>query len=414
LTRLLIISPDNVDTNMAGVGIRYWEISRALVPYHQVTLAIPNETALRCPGLTLQTYDSEGNVLKGLAAANDAIMVQGFVLYNFPFLVELGQPLIVDVYTPIILENLEVHTFRTMAARQKVHERDLQVVLDQLRRGDFFVCANERQRDYWLGILSALGRLDPYNYQVDKSLRRLIDVVPFGLPEEPPQHSQRVLKGMVPGIGESDRVILWGGGVWPWFDPLSLIEAMPQVVEAHPEARLLFWSRQHPNAEISAVIGSGMHTRAVELSQELGLYQKAVFFHDQWVPYQERQDYLLEADVGVCLHQELAETRLAFRTRLMDYIWAGLPMVVSAGDSLSEVVEGSQLGKVVSCGDAGQIAHAITGLLSLPDPREAYRERFEAVREQFTWMRAVQPLLRFLESPQRAADAITSAGRPGS
>ena len=28
---------------------------------------------------------------------------------------------------------------------------------DQLRRGDYFICANEQQRDYWLGALSALS-----------------------------------------------------------------------------------------------------------------------------------------------------------------------------------------------------------------------------------------------------------------
>ena len=28
-------------------------------------------------------------------------------------------------------------------------------------RGDFFVCASERQRDYWLGMLAAEGRITP-------------------------------------------------------------------------------------------------------------------------------------------------------------------------------------------------------------------------------------------------------------
>lgn len=406
MTRLLIICPDIVDTSMAGVGIRYWELSRAIAAHHQVVLAVPNRTSLAAPGVTVQTYDPEGKTLREVSAEQEVIMVQGFIFYQFPFLKKLDKPFIVDIYTPIVLENLEVHTLQKMGQRKLVHERDLNVVLDQLRRGDFFVCANERQRDYWLGVLSALGRLNPYNYRVDKSLRRLIDVVPFGLPEEPPVHSRRVLKGMVDGIAEDDRVILWGGGVWPWFDPVSLIEAMPEVVRGHPEAKLFFWSSQHPNSDLSAIIGSGLYERAMEMSKRLGLYQKVVFFHDQWVPYLERQNYLLEADIGVCLHQDLAETRFAFRTRLMDYIWTGLPMVVSLGDGLSETAEQFHLGKVVPCGDPEQIARAIIEVLSLPDPREAYRERFEAVREQFTWKRGVQPLLRFLSDPKRAADNV--------
>lgn len=406
MTRVLIICPDIVDASMAGVGIRYWEISRALARHHQVTLAIPNQTAFQCPGATLRTYDSEGKALRELAQANDVIMVQGFILHSFPFLRELDKPMIVDIYTPIVLENLEVHTFRSFGQRQWVHERDLSVVLDQLRRGDFFACANEQQRDYWLGMLSALGRINPYNYQSDKSLRNLIDVAPFGLPEEPPQQTQRALRGQVPGISQSDLVILWGGGMWPWFDPQGIIEAMPKIIEAHPNAKLLFWSSQHPNAQTSAVIGNAVYTRAVDRSREMGLYQKAVFFHQQWVPYQERQNFLLESDVGVCLHQHLVETRFAFRTRLIDYIWTGLPMVVSAGDSLSEDVAQADLGKVVPCGDSRQIAAAINEILSWPDPRVAYRSRFEAVRGRYTWTRAVQPLLRFLSNPHRAADSV--------
>ncbi|MDQ7029881.1 MAG: hypothetical protein Q9O62_08955 [Ardenticatenia bacterium] len=52
--------------------------------------------------------------------------------------------------------------------------------------GDFFICASERQRDWWLGLLEASGRINPYTFGEDPSLRRLIDVVPFGLPEGPP------------------------------------------------------------------------------------------------------------------------------------------------------------------------------------------------------------------------------------
>lgn len=410
MTRLLIISPDIVDASMAGVGIRYWEISCSLAAHgHQVVLAIPNQTALSAAGVTVRTYDPEGKVLKGLASEAQVILLQGFIFYEFPFLKEIDRPIIVDVYTPIVLENLEVHTFRTPGQRKAVHERDLSVVLDQLRRGDFFVCANERQRDYWLGVLSALGRINPYNYQADKSFRGLIDVVPFGLPSEPPRHSRPVLRGQVPGIAEDSRIILWGGGVWSWFDPLSLVEAMPEVVRAVPRARLVFWSSRHPNSETAAVMGSFVYDRTLARSKELGLFGESIFFHGEWVPYEERQNYLLEADVGVCLHQDLAETRLAFRTRLIDYIWTGLPMVVSAGDSLSEVVGECGLGKVVPIGDASRIASALVQILSLPDPRQAYRQTFASVRERFTWERAVQPLLRFLQSPQRSRDSVAAS-----
>ncbi len=78
-------------------------------------------------------------------------------------------------------------------------------------------------------------------------------------------------------------------------------------------------------------------------SEELGVLNRNVFFND-WVPYGERQNYLLEADVGVSLHLDHVETRFSFRTRVLDYIWVGLPMVLSAGDALSDLVARQELG----------------------------------------------------------------------
>jgi hypothetical protein len=46
-----------------------------------------------------------------------------------------------------------------------------------------FICASERQRDYWLGMLGGRDRLTQAQYTLDPTLRLLIDVVPFGLPD---------------------------------------------------------------------------------------------------------------------------------------------------------------------------------------------------------------------------------------
>ncbi len=53
-------------------------------------------------------------------------------------------------------------------------------------RGDFFLCASEKQRDFWLGSSRRLGRVNPRVYDDDESLRSLIDVVPFGFPDDAP------------------------------------------------------------------------------------------------------------------------------------------------------------------------------------------------------------------------------------
>ncbi len=55
--------------------------------------------------------------------------------------------------------------------------------------------------------------------------------------------------------------------------------------------------------------------------------------------YEQRADWLLEADCVLSAHADHLETRFAFRTRLLDAIWAGLPIVCTGGDDLAEQVE---------------------------------------------------------------------------
>ena len=42
--------------------------------------------------------------------------------------------------------------------------RATDVLNEQLARGDFFLCASDKQRDFWLGQLAAVGRINPVTY----------------------------------------------------------------------------------------------------------------------------------------------------------------------------------------------------------------------------------------------------------
>ena len=398
--KVLLISNDVIGERMAGPGIRSWEFAKALSGDFQVSLAVPNEDHPAGLGFAVHSYSRDERRLRELASAADVIVFQGFILHNYPFLAELGVPLVVDVYDPFVLENMQIHFHETMLERERIHGSDLVVLNSQLWAGDFFLCASEKQRDFWLGMLLALNRVNPYTYDSDETLRTLIDVVPFGLPSSPPEHTRQVLKGAYKTIRQDDKVILWGGGIWDWFDPCTLIKAMANIAAQRHDVKLFFMGIKHPNPLIPRMQAT---SQAIQLSQDLGLYDKCVFFNE-WVPYEERQNYLLEADVGTSLHLDHLETRFSFRTRLLDYIWAGLPIVTTRGDSMSELVKQHNLGRVVDYGDVEQVADTLMELLSIPNLREVYRPGFEEVKGQFTWKRAVEPLARFCANPRLAPD----------
>jgi hypothetical protein len=139
------------------------------------------------------------------------------------------------------------------------------------------------------------------------------------------------------------------------------------------------------------------------LSDELGLTGRHVFFNEEWVPYEQRADWLLEADVGVTTHRLHVESRFAFRTRVLDYLWAGLPILCTAGDALADTVEASRLGITVSPGDPGAVASALRRLAD-PGLRAEISGRVAEHARSLTWSRTAAPLLAFCAAPSHAPD----------
>ena len=403
---VLIVSHDVVGPRMAGPGIRYRELARVLARHFRVTLAVPGETDLSTPGVRLWSYDpGRWDSLAPAAEQADALLTCGDVLAWFPQLQEIGVPLVVDGYDPHPLETLEL--FAGMPEQAQRHREREHILRMQCRSGDFFICASERQRDWWLGNLEAAGRINVHTYREDPSLRRLIDVVPFGLPASRPRHSRQVLKGVWPGIEPEDKVVLWGGGLWQWLDPLTAVRAMARVREQWADVKLVFPGTRHPNVE--SVPDMPVRQAVIRLSEELKLLGHCVFFGD-WVPYEEWPGYLVESDVGLSLHFDTLETRLAFRSRLLDYIWAGLPMVVTRGDATSELVSRLGLGEVVDFENDDALAAALLRLLA--KRKSDLNTRFERARTELTWERAAAPLVVFCQHPRCAPDKASGVREP--
>lgn len=402
--RVLVVTLDTLADRMAGPAIRAWEIARALSEHHDVRLV----TFGRCTraGEGFEARQVGVGDFRGLVEDSDVVVVQGFVLNAFPWIHDAEQVLVVDLYDPFQLETLEVDRYKPDAERRRALAFALGELDDQARRGDFFMCASARQRDLWLGHLAAAGRVNPDTYDADPTLRSLLDVVPFGISPTPPRQSRHAIRGAVPGIGPDDKVILWGGGVYNWFDPLTLVRAVDLLRARVPDVRLFFLGMKHPNPDVPEM---AVATATRRLAEELGLQGTHVFFNEEWVPYEERADWLLDADVGVSCHFPHVETEFAFRTRVLDYIWAGLPIVSTAGDAFAELVAARGMGAVVPPEDPDALADALADLLTT-DAGARARAAVAEVAPEFTWPRVLAPLVAFCADPHRAADAAHLPG----
>jgi hypothetical protein len=404
MTRVLVLTPDVLRARVAGPAMRAWHIAHRLAEEHEVRLLT---TSPYCE-VSSATFIVAAVGAEGLAEAEawcDVMILQGYVVYHHPVLAQSQKIIVFDIYSPLHLETLALTKGASGEARDAHVRLSVETLNHQLEQGDFLICASERQRDLFIGQLCAVGRANALTYGPDPTLRRLIDVVPFGLPDDDAEHRQPALRGVVPGIGPDDDILIWAGGVYDWFDPLTLIRAVARASKKRPSVRLYFMGLQHPNPDVPPM---QMAIDARALAEELGVAGTHVFFNDGWVEYSERQNFLLEATLGVSTHFESLETRFSFRTRALDYLWAGLPIVATEGDSFGQLIEEEHLGLTVPPEDPQALEEAILRLLSDREMAEACRARVAEVRKNFRWSVVLEPLAAFCREPRRAPDLLAS------
>jgi glycosyltransferase involved in cell wall biosynthesis len=412
-SRVLVIASEPMGPRLAGPAIRSLELAGALARAgHEPVIAAPHvDHGTPTGSIPMVQFDRDraALVLGPMVENVDALLLHPHALFEHPFIGRSARPIVVDLYDPVLFESLRLGDRQRWDRAEFAARTQVAVVRHVLRRGDFFLCASERQRDLWLGALVMAGRVTAVTVQHDAALRGLVDLVPFGIPGEPPRRATGVpcVKGLGP-IRHTDKVILWGGGIWDWLDPLTLVRGFARVAAGRDDVHLVFLGTTPPN-DRAPVMRLASETRS--LASSLGLAGTRVHFRQGWVPYAERGAVLLDADVGVTTHIAHLEARFAFRTRVLDYIWAALPVVCTRGDVIAELVEREGLGLCVDERDEAGLAAALERLLDDAAFAAACRDRLRGIAPRFAWDEAARPLVRFCDAPALAADRRRSRSR---
>ena len=393
MSRAFLICPEPVRAVTAGVGSRFMTLAAVLADAgHDVTLAIPNDPSEA--GLVqdrLNVVQAQPERLGEQAESHDWVLLHAH-LGNHYLSQRDDLPVVVDLYDPFLVENMHYHRdlglepFRTDHATWRL----------QMARGDFFLCSSEEQRLYYLGWLTALGRVNPMTLEADPTLARLIVELPFGTPgEAPPEPPQRA--GVLPGV-DADAPVLYFGGIYDWYDPDVVLDALPAVLERHPGAVIVFV--EHPHPELTPL---SVAQRVGKRAKKQGWLGTTVRF-EPWRPFDRRFELPQVSDLAVVTHRPGLETDLSLRTRLVDLMWLGLPAVVTAGGTMARVIEEEGAGVVVPAGNAAALAAAICSLLADETARSRARAAARRWAADRSWQQVAAPLLRFAESPWRDPD----------
>ena len=387
-----LLSSEPLRPGMAGIGIRYVEMARRLA-------GAGLRVALVHPGPLDQTPDLGASVeprafarggLSSLFADCDAVVAQGQLANDAALELPPTLPLAIDLYDPWLNENL--HYTETLGLDPFRNDHRSWVL--QLSRGDFFLCASEEQRDFYLGFLTALGRVNPERLRLDADLRGLIDVVPFGVPDELPPHRP----WLAPAPGAVPRLLF--GGLYEWYDPWTLLEALERLLDLR--WRLLFARNPNTGATPQALLASVEHSVAARGDA----WRDRIELFD-WAPFERRFDLLRDVTLLVSTHSDGIETRLSLRTRFLDAMAAGCPVITSDGGTVARMLRESGGGWVVPRGDAPALARVLREVLLSPAKARERADIGRATAESLAWSKVVAPLERFAAAP--AADPTREA-----
>ena len=144
-------------------------------------------------------------------------------------------------------------------------------------------------------------------------------------------------------------MILWGGGIYNWFDPLTLIRAMAVLADRRPQARCCSWGGKHPNPTVPemrmAVEARPSPTRSVSSTSTCSSTTTGSVRRTAELPARGR--HRRQHPPGPCRDRVLvpdAHPRLSV---------AWLPIVCTDGDSFSSIIRDEGIGEVVAAGLEG-------------------------------------------------------------
>jgi glycosyltransferase involved in cell wall biosynthesis len=378
VTRVLLVCPEPLTHGQpAGIGIRFLEIAKALVDDGHRVITLSRDGG---------EFDITPENIARFSADADMAFVQGHVA-NDLFAHARPIPTVVDLYDPFIVENL--HYYETRGAEVFTH--DHATLVNSLLRGDFFLCASEAQRLFWLGMLMAVGRLNPIAFEDDRRLASLIAVAPFGV-QAPRPNAQR----------NTSHDVLFGG-IYDWYDPILAIDAIAQARQTLLEITLTFTAHPNPSLTPQGKTGAAM------------TYVKRNNFGDfirfePWAAYGERAAFFERFALALLTFPQSLETDLSMRTRIYDYLWGGLPIVTSSAPGTDELLMRYGAGTVVRGEQPDDYAAALIDALG---PR--HEQLFHATQRfvaEHQWPRVLEPLLAFCRAPHDGAGKEEFATRP--
>lgn len=211
-----------------------------------------------------------------------------------------------------------------------------------------------------------------------------IDIIPHGIPNVPFAGSKNRL-----GV-EGRPLILTFGLLSPDKGIEQMIDALPAILAAHPDAVYIVLGATHPH--IIERQGEIYRLMLEDRAKRLGV-DGSVIFHNRFVSQAELTEFLAAADIYITPYlnpEQITSGTLAYA------LGAG-KAVVSTPYAYARELLAEDRGILVPMNDPPAIAAEIIGLLDDPEKRRGLRQRAAAHGRNMLWPAVAHAYLRTFE-----------------
>jgi glycosyltransferase involved in cell wall biosynthesis len=259
------------------------------------------------------------------------------------------------------------------------------LLLDALVQGDMFSSLSARQRFALIGHLGVAGRLN-------RSTRcyEFVHSIPYG-----------VFPATAPPLPEPREhahfVVMWCGSFNTWMDPATLAAGIVKAWQKNPHIRLLVVGGRCPGYNDVSFDQFADAIKRANASEAIRMVE--------WQPWGELNRLYAEADAGLSIDRPSYEAMLGSRTRLVNFLVAGKPVISTTPTELAEDLAREGVLLPFRMGDADHLAEVLLDAAQRrQELAELGRRGRDYVLSRYHGRILGVPLMEWLANPQFAPD----------
>lgn len=388
-----------INKNLVGTAIIYKKIAGLLIKKgYQVQMVIPEKTDIKNQNINFSIY--KNNLNKKIIDQSSLVVFGSYPPVDpLIYAHKKRKNIVTYLWSIAPIGSLEFKDFKNEPKQNTLHQYITASYNLSLLLSDKIFCRDEQIKKFVLGSLTSLGRVNLGNYNKNKQLNNLAETAPFGIETKKPKHKNDVYRNKYKNIGKNDFLLIWNGGIWNWNDGQTLIKAMNLL--KNKNIKLIFQGFRHPNKSQKLSLEA---KKTLNLARKLKLIDKNVFFIEKWIPFEQRGNFLTECNAGIVTSPDILEANLFLKTRIYDYLWAELPVLLNNSEAFTKIIEKNNLGIVVETKNPKDLANKILKLHADKKLQKQIKNNIKKYKQQISWQKTLRPAEKYFVKPTKLKD----------